>query len=113
MEENKDNNFDNSIALWQRDKKKQDESGKKYPNYTGSLTVNGKKLNEKIRFDSLQEKLTRTDQMILVISRFGNEKTINVKLGKDPKYTISTFESKGAELTEYMIKTRNSWLNKK
>ena len=26
-------------------KKKQDESGKKYPNYTGSLTVNGKKLN--------------------------------------------------------------------
>jgi len=44
-EENKDNNFDNSIALWQREKKKQDIAGKKYPNYTGSLTVNGKKLN--------------------------------------------------------------------
>ena len=44
-EENKDNNFDNSIALWQREKRKDDQAGKKYPNYTGSLTVNGKKLN--------------------------------------------------------------------
>ncbi len=77
------------------------------------IAVNGKKLNEKITFDSLQEKLTRTDQMILVINRFGNEKIVKVSLGKDPKYTIKTYESKGAELTEYMMKTRNAWLNKK
>jgi predicted metalloprotease with PDZ domain len=77
------------------------------------IAVNGKKLNEKITFDSLQEKLTRTDQMILVINRFGNEKIVKVSLGKDPKYTIKTYESMGTELTEYMIKTRNSWLNKK
>jgi predicted metalloprotease with PDZ domain len=77
------------------------------------LSVNGQKLDEKTTFDSILEKLTMRYGMTLVINRFGNKKTIKVRLGKNPKYTIRTYESIGAEVSNQMMETRNAWLNKK
>jgi len=36
-----DNNYDNSGALWKRQATPKDEPGKKYPHYTGNVTLNG------------------------------------------------------------------------
>ena len=77
------------------------------------ISVNGKKLNEKTTFNSILEGLTMRDGMTLVINRHGNEKTINVRLGKNPRYTIATYESIGADISDQMMETRNAWLNKK
>ncbi len=40
-----DNNYDNSGALWKRQATPKDEPGKKYPHYTGNVTLNGVKKN--------------------------------------------------------------------
>ena len=34
--------FNNTIAFWKRKPRDNDEPGKKYPNYTGKMTVDGK-----------------------------------------------------------------------
>lgn len=77
------------------------------------VSVNGKKLNEKTTFNSILEGLTMRDGMTLVINRYGNEKTIKVRLGKNPKYYIQTYESIGADISDQMMEMRNAWLNKK
>jgi hypothetical protein len=38
-----DNNYDNSGAMWKRQPKPNDESGKKYPHYEGNITIGGNK----------------------------------------------------------------------
>ena len=35
--------YNNTIAFWKRKPREKDEQGKKYPNYTGKMTVDGKK----------------------------------------------------------------------
>jgi len=35
--------YDNTGAFWLRKPKEDDEAGKKYPNYDGQMTVDGKK----------------------------------------------------------------------
>ena len=35
--------YDNTIAFWKRKPREKDEAGKKYPNYLGKMTVDGKK----------------------------------------------------------------------
>ena len=37
--------YDNSAALWKRTPRDTDVAGKKYPEYNGKITVNGKKMN--------------------------------------------------------------------
>jgi len=34
--------YNNTIAFWKRKPRDNDEQGKKYPNYTGKMTVEGK-----------------------------------------------------------------------
>jgi predicted metalloprotease with PDZ domain len=77
------------------------------------ISVNGQTLNEKTTFNSILEKLTFRNKMTLVINRYGNEKTVNVSLGKNPTYYIRTYESIGAEISNQMMTFRNAWLNKK
>ena len=77
------------------------------------ISVNGQTLNEKTTFDSILEKLTFRNKMTLVINRYGNEKIVNVSLGKNPTYYIRTYESIGAEISNQMMTFRNAWLNKK
>ncbi len=77
------------------------------------VSVNGKKLDDKTDFNSILSKMTVLDQMNLVINRFGQEKTVQVKLGKNPNYTIQTYESIGADISDQMMEARNAWLNKK
>lgn len=36
-----DSKYDNSGALWKRQPRDNDDPGKKYPHYTGNVTING------------------------------------------------------------------------
>ena len=38
-------NYDNTGGLWKRQAKGDDKPGKKYPQFTGSATINGAKVN--------------------------------------------------------------------
>lgn len=77
------------------------------------ISVNGKKLDEKTSFDSIFEKLTLRSKFSMVVNRYGNQKTYNIRLGKNPTYYIETYESIGADFSNQMMEFRNGWLNKK
>ena len=77
------------------------------------ISVNGKKLTDKLTFDSLLEKMSNGDTMELIINRYGKEKSLKVTLAKNPTYSIRTYESIGAEITDEMMTRRNAWLNPK
>lgn len=77
------------------------------------IAVNNKKVDTKNTFNSLLEKYQPGDKITIRFTRFGNEKTTTVLLGKNPRYTIETYEKAGKETTDKQLKSRTAWLSKK
>lgn len=53
------------------------------------------------------------DSVTIQFSRYNQLRTVNVRLIKDPSYTIMTFEKAGMEVSPEMLKNRKEWLDKK
>ena len=53
------------------------------------------------------------DAIDITFTRFGNEKKVKVTLGKDPRYTIQSFEDAGININDGAKQRRQNWLRKK
>ncbi len=70
------------------------------------ISVNGKKITSE---EELQEMMTNNQNLKITFRRYGQEKTTEVKPGKNPEYSISIDEDAKKEA----VKKREAWLAKK
>lgn len=77
------------------------------------LSINGIELNEKNTSASILRNYNPGEVVSIKFSRHRNEKTTKVTLGKNPRYTIESFEKVGKNITSGMTEKRNAWLGKR
>ncbi|MDT7831281.1 PDZ domain-containing protein [Flavobacteriaceae bacterium S356] len=77
------------------------------------ISVNGKGLNDKNTFSAMINTLKPGDIIDLVFTRHGVTKNTRVTLGRNPRYTIESFEKEGKEVTDAIKVKRTAWLGKK
>lgn len=77
------------------------------------IAVDKKALNEKMSLSSILKEYKVGDVVSITFKRHGVEKTTQLTLAKNPRYSIKMFEDNGKELTDEVKQRRDLWLGKK
>lgn len=77
------------------------------------ISVNGKGLNEQNTFSAIVNTLKPGDPIDIIFTRHGVTKNTTVTLGRNPRYTIESFEKVGKDLTDAIKAKRATWLGKR
>tara|TARA_R110002073_G_scaffold296322_1_gene462298 strand:- start:8672 stop:10489 length:1818 start_codon:yes stop_codon:yes gene_type:complete len=77
------------------------------------VSVNGMSVNEKNTFSSILSNHKVGDIITIDFKRYNEVKSTKVTLAKNPRYSITTYEKAGLELTDDMKQKRDAWLAKK
>ncbi len=77
------------------------------------ISVNGKGLNDKNSFSAMINTLKPGDLIEIIFTRHGITKNAKVTLGRNPRYTIGSYEKMGKDVTDGIQAKRSAWLGKK
>lgn len=77
------------------------------------ISVNGKGLNDKNSFSAMINTLKPGDLIEIIFTRHGITKNAKVTLGRNPRYTIGSYEKTGKDVTDGIQAKRSAWLGKK
>jgi len=77
------------------------------------IAIDNHAVSSKNSVSSILSNYNIGDSVTIQFSRYNQLRAVNVRLIKDPSYTIMSFEKAGMEVSPEILKNRKEWLDKK
>ncbi len=77
------------------------------------ISIDQHVVNDRNSVNSILSQYAIGDTATIQFSRYGVLKSVKVRLIKDPRYTIMSFEKAGLEVSPKILQNRKNWLDKK